>query len=143
MRTDRGFTLPEVMISIVLLALVWIAVVDNIIVGKVSGSRARHKIQAMAVVQRAIEDLHKKPFSQIASGTTQNVIIDDRGTPYSYSDDLNGTRTITVTNMSIGGLVCYKKAIVRLGWTERSAIGRAITMTEIGGTYIPDDPQAN
>jgi len=137
MRKKKGFTLVEALISIMLLTIAWVATVEVAIIGVTMGSIARHKIQAIYVIQRAVEDLHRKPFSQITNSTA-TVSIDTRGTPDNTADDLMGTQTVTVTNTS----TYYKKVVVGVSWNERL---RSITkaMAEYGGTYICSDPVAN
>jgi Tfp pilus assembly protein PilV len=135
--SKKGFTLVEVLVSGMLLTLVWLAAVEAIIISKIMPSVARHKIQAIYTAQRAIEDLHRKPFSLIANNTAV-VSIDTKGTPDNVSDDLLGSQTITVTSQSNH----YKKVVVTVTWNERMhLITKA--MTERCGTFITDDPQTN
>lgn len=136
-RTKAGYTLIEVLISIIMLAVVWIASVGIIVIGGSSGSRAKHRMQAVYQIQRTVEDLRKKPFVQIVGGTT-SVSIDTKGTPDSTADDLFGTQVVTVTTPDVH----YKKVVVAVTWQE-VMWGAAKSVTEYGGTYISDDPQAN
>lgn len=132
-----GLTLTEVVLSLALMVVVWLSTVDVILISKMSGSRAKHKAQAILAMQRAIEDLRKEPFSSITSSTS-TVSIDTKGTPDNYSDDLTGTQAITVTASDL----YYKKVVVALSWNE-SLLGKNKTLTEHLGTYIANDPQAN
>ena len=135
-RLNSGFTLTEAVVSIAILVLVWIATVDMILISKTSESLAKHKMQAAYVIQTALEDLQKKPFTAIANSTA-TVSIDTRGTPDIVADDFTGTRVITVTSYSY-----YKKVVVALTWREIFP-GAAKNVTEYGGTYIANDTQAN
>lgn len=137
MRKRKGLTLIEVLISMLLLTIAWIAVVEVAIIGVTMGSIARHKIQATYVIQRAMEDLHRRPFPLI-TGAVTTVSIDTKGTPDNAADDLLGTQTITVTNTS----PYYKKIIVEVSWSERLQMINRV-MSERAGTYICNDPQAN
>jgi len=132
-----GLTLTEVVFSLVLLVVIWLTTVSVVQISKMSGVRAKHKAQAILVMQRAIEDLRKKPFASI-TGSTSTVSIDTKGTPDNYSDDLVGTQTITVTSPSS----YYKKIVVALAWNEL-LLGKNKTVEEYLGTYIANDPQAN
>jgi Tfp pilus assembly protein PilV len=132
-----GLTLTEVIFSLVLLVVIWLTTVSVVHISKASGSRAKHKAQAILVMQRAIEDLRKKPFASI-TGSTSTVSIDTKGTPDNYSDDLVGTQAITVTSPSS----YYKKVVVTLAWNEL-LLGKNKTVEEYLGTYIANDPQAN
>ena len=127
----------ETIVAIALLTLVWVADVNTIVVSKMSGSLAKHKVQAVYVMQRTIEDLRKQPFSTIANSNS-TVTIDTRGTPDNYTDDLTGTQTVTVTNTD----PYYKKILVQVTWKE-SFFGKSRTVTEYCGTYIANDSQAN
>lgn len=124
--------------AIVLLTLVWLAAVNVMLVGKASASLAKHKTQAIYVIQRAIEDLRKQPFGGIISGNPITVSIDTRGTPDNTFDDLTGTQTITVTNTD----PYYKKAVVQLQWKE-TLFGKTRIVKECCGTYIANDSQSN
>lgn len=127
----------ESLVSMMLLTIVWAEIIEVVMLGASMGSMARHKIQAIYVIQRAIEDLHRKPFTQITNSTA-TVSIDTKGTPDNTADDLMGTQTVTVTDTS----AYYKKVVVDVSWNERlQSIAR--TMAEHGGTYICDDPAAN
>lgn len=134
---NSAFTLMEVALSLALLVTVWVAAVGVINSGKLSGSLAKHKAQAIQVMQRAVEDLRKRPFATIA-GSTSAVSIDTKGTPDDYSDDLTGTQIITVSSPS----QYYKKVAVELRWNEL-VLGTDKTMREYVATHIVNDPQAN
>ncbi len=132
-----GLTLTEVVLSVALLTLVWLATVEVMVMSKIGSSLARHKVQSIHVMQRAIEDLRRKPFASIISATS-TVSIDSRGTPDNYTDDFTGTQVVTVTSPS----QYYKKVVVELRWNEL-LFGKTKTFREYLGTYIANDPQAN
>lgn len=132
-----GLTLTEISISIAILLLIWLAAVEVVIISKMSSSLARHKAQAIYIMNRTIEDLRKQPFASIAGGTS-TVAIDTKATPDNYADDFNGTQVLTVTSPS----QYYKKVVVELNWNE-VFFGRSKTVREYLGTYIANDPQAN
>lgn len=133
----RGFTLPEIVLSLALLLIAWVPVVEVLVMSKVAGSLAKHRVQATYVAQRAIENLHKKAFALIVSSTS-SVAIDTKGTPDNTADDLNGTQIITVTSPS----TYYKKVVVEVRWNERLP-GMTKSMSEYCGSFITNDPQAN
>ena len=134
----RGFTLTEVLVAVFLMTIVWLAAVNIIIVSRASGALARHKVQAMYVIQQEIEFLRKKPFSGISGGTT-SVSIDTKGTPDDNgADDFKGTQIVTVTTPN----TYYKKVVIEVDWKE-SLFGKSKTFKEYGGTYIANDSQAN
>lgn len=141
LRSKNGFSLVEMLISIGLFVLVWIALMGSILMGKTSEVRLRHKIQATYAAQRAIEGLRKQPFDNIVNNSS-SVVIDTRGTD-STSDDLNGTQTIMVTNYPNPPNTYYKRVIITIRWKERLPFGGSINSSEVLGTYMARDPQVN
>lgn len=135
--SKKGFTLTETIVSMILFAIVWLTAVEVVVIGKVSGSIAKHKTQAAYVAQRAMEDLHKIPFAAIVNSNFP-VIIDDRGTPNILADDLMGTRIITVTNPS----PFYRKAVIEVRWNEKLIVATRI-MSEWCASFIANDTQLN
>ena len=139
-KSEKAFTLTEVVVGILLLTIVWLAAVNVVIISRTSGSLARHKVQAVYVIQQTIENLRKQSFSSLVNGTTTTagVSIDTRGTPDNTTDDLKGTQIVTISTPN----TYYKKILIELNWKE-SFFGRSKTVKEFGGTYIANDPQAN
>jgi len=107
------------------------------VASKILGSVAKHKIQAIYVAERAMEELHRKPFAQITSSTS-NVSIDTRGTPDNYTDDLMGTQEVTVTSP----FTHYKKVVVTVKWNDRLPLSTK-EMSERLASFITSDPQTN
>lgn len=129
--------MTEAVVSVAVIAVMWLGAAGVFVMTKVNGSMARHKTQAILVAQRAIEDLHKKAFSAIVNSTA-TVSIDTRGTPDNYSDDLSGTQVITVTPISS----YYKKVVVTVSWNEKLP-GKVQVMRERCASFIANDPQVN
>ncbi|MDD5428680.1 MAG: hypothetical protein PHI58_05540 [Candidatus Omnitrophica bacterium] len=138
-RPAGAFTLTEVLVGIVLLTIVWLAAVNVIIVSRDAGSLARHKSQAVYLIQEKIENLRKKTFSSLANGTTTaTVTLDTRGTPSTTTGDLTGTMTTVISTPN----TYYKKILISISWYE-TLYGKRKTVKEFGGTYIANDAQAN
>lgn len=141
-RSDRAFTLTEVIVGICLLTIVWLAAVNVIVVSRGSGSLARHKSQAVYLIQQKIENLRKSAYSALANGTTTPCYlrIDANGTlvvsSTIYDADQKMTLTISTPN------TYYKKILITMAWKE-SFFGKQKTVREFGGTYIANDSQAN
>ncbi len=133
----KGFSLTEAVVAVALLTIVWLSSVSVIITANASGSFAKHKSQAIYLIQQKIESLRKQTFSSIL-GSTTTVSVDTRGTPDSTTDDLAGTQVVTVTTPD----TYYKKVLIQIRWTE-SFFGRSKTVSEYGGTFIANDTQAN
>ena len=137
MKKNNGMTLAEAVVSIALLAFVWIATFNMVVSGKAAESRSRHKIQAVYAIQQAIETLRRTTYSSIASSGPTTISLDTKGTD-STADDFTASRQITVTSPS----TYYKKVVVAVTWKE-TLWGKTRNVTEYGGTFISNDPQAN
>jgi uncharacterized protein (TIGR02598 family) len=143
----KGFSLLEVVIAMLLLTIVWLASVGVIFISKATASHAKHKVQAIYVIQQIIEDMRKQPFGSLRSyaSTKYNghtVSIDTRGTPNNTADDLMATPTVTVPSSPTDPGGYYTQVLVSLTWTE-SLLGKSKQVTESFGTYIANDSQAN
>jgi len=141
-RSDRAFTLTEVIVGICLLTIVWLAAVNVIVVSRGSGSLARHKSQAVYLIQQKIENLRKSAYSALVAGTSTTTIVtlDTRGTPSSSTGDLTGNMIVTIPSSQP---VSYcRKVLVEVNWKE-SFFGKQKTVREFGGMYIANDSQAN
>ncbi len=139
----RGYSLLEVALSVALLALVWIAVINMITIGKASTMRAKHQSQAISIIQQEIEELHKTQYGtleNITATVTSTVTIDDNGTPNDATDDLAGTQDVTVTTFDPDP--GYLRVIVAVTWNEIFR-GQDQTLIERCGTYVADDTQVN
>lgn len=139
LRSRDGFTLTEVVISVLILVIIWLSAVDALIVGKYSASYAKHKVQAMYAAQQKIEELRKQPYPPSSSNST--VRIDTKGTPDNISDDFTGTQVVTISDVGGSGGY-YKQVLVEIRWNE-VLFGRNRTMREYCGTYIANEPQIN
>lgn len=134
-----GFTLTEIILSVALLALVWVAAAGAVVMSKGNSSLAKHKSQAMYVIAQTMENIRKTPYASIVNGsTTTTVHVDRKDTPDVTTDDFNGTQVVTVTTP----VTHYKQIIVELRWNE-VFFGRTKIMREYCGTFISDDPQSN
>lgn len=148
-----GFTLTEVVMGILLLTIVWLSAVSVMVASRAGGSLAKHKEQAINIMQEAIEAMRKTPFDSMSgytmalrpegSGTRPDpngTSLDTKGTLYNFADDpaLGAVLTVTVGS----DLGHYRKVDVRLTWNE-SFYGKRKTVREYCGTYISDDSQAN
>ncbi len=141
----KGFTLTEAVVGIFLIAIVWLSAVNVIVICRASGAFARHKAQAIYLMQQTIENLRQQSFSAINNSTT-TVSIDTMGTPDITADDLTGTQYVTVTAynsiIAVPTTQSYKEVKVEADWKE-SFFGRQKTVKEYLWTCIANDTQAN
>lgn len=121
----RGFTLPEMLISIGLFGLVWVSLVGSILAGKAVEIRARHKIQATYAAQRVIENLRGLPYLSVISAPDTAIEIDRQG-------PLFGTSAVTVSFIN----AYCKKINVRITWRELTPLGQSVAVSESLSTYI-------
>jgi prepilin-type N-terminal cleavage/methylation domain-containing protein len=154
LKRKKGFTLIEVVLGIVLLATIWIAAVNVMISSRATGSLAKHKAQAINIMQEAIEAMRKRSFAGMSSYTMTlkpegagpwfidpaGTSLDTNGTLYNFADDPNLGAVLTVTVGSNMGH--YRKVDACLIWNE-SFFGRKKPVMEYCGAYISDDSQAN
>jgi prepilin-type N-terminal cleavage/methylation domain-containing protein len=127
----RGFSLTEVVVGIVLIAIVWLSAINVIVVSRASGAFARHKAQAVYRIQQTIEGLRQGSFSSIVNSTT-TVSVDTMGTPDNTADDITGTQYVTVAtyNSTLAASVqSYKTVKVEIDWKE-SFFGKQKTVKE-------------
>jgi len=133
----KGFTLVEVMTAVLLLGLVWMAVPGSIVAYKYIASYSKHKVEAIYVAQRVIEETRREPFSNIGS-FYEGVTLDDKNTFGTTADDYLGGADVTVTSLDP-----YRKRLqVRVEWFERTPIGIVIK-NEYCTADISSDTQLN
>ena len=143
-RSRKGFSLTEIVVGMFLLAIVWLSAVNVIVMCRASGAFARHKAQAIYVMQQTIENLRQGLFSSINNSTT-TVSIDSMGTPDNTADDLKGTQYVTVTahnSVLAPAVQSYKEVKVEVDWKD-SFFGRQKVIKEYLWTCIANDAQVN
>jgi hypothetical protein len=141
---NKGFSIFEMLISITLFTLVWIALIGNVVVGKASEVRSRHIIQAAYQAQKEIERLRRAPYHSLNIYTTPHtVVIDDRGTP-TGADDTIGNVTFTTapiaTPLAANNVT---RVVVQITWRERLPVRGTTTANVRLGTYLCEDPRIN
>jgi len=134
----RGFTLTEAVASICILTLVWIAGMNALIISRCAASRAKHKVQAVYVAQRILEEQRRLAFVNIVSQPSGPVSIDTKSTFSSSGDDFLGHRVISVTDID----PYRKKVRVEVNWLE-NVLGANIVAREYLTTNIANEPQLN
>ena len=138
LRSQKGFTLVEVMISFSFLTVTLLSFYAILISNAYMTSYNRHKLQAAFAAQRILEEQRRATFANLVSANLGAVSVDTKGTFNTTADDLMGAAVLTVTNLDI----YRKRAQVEVNWPERSALG-AVTMREYYATDIANEPQLN
>ena len=137
-KSSKGFTLVEVLTSILLLLIVWTVSLNSMLNYKHIDSFAKHKIEATYVAQRILEEERRLAFANIVSRNYGAVSVDTRGTFNSAADDFLGTAKVTVTDLDV-----YRKRVqVEVSWSELSPIGTVIKR-EYCTTDIANEPELN
>ena len=120
----RGFTLVEIVVSMLLLSIVLAGMLVVFVVGRRSVGKAGHKVQAISFAQETIEGLKGKVGGYLWSPADHDLDEGvDRSTAALSGDlaNLGGVRTYTVENIPAGsadGLEYYKRVTVTVRWTE-------------------------
>jgi Tfp pilus assembly protein PilV len=141
-RTDKGFTLMEVVVSLFIFMIVWMSVVGVVVVGKNAASYAKHKSQAIYIAQRAIEQTRRQPFSNLATyaaSITGPVIIDTRGNFSGPTNPFMGNQIVTVSNYASD--IYRKRVRVEVNWNE--LVFGTVVMREYCTTDIANEAQLN
>ncbi|MDP2929863.1 MAG: prepilin-type N-terminal cleavage/methylation domain-containing protein [Candidatus Omnitrophota bacterium] len=143
-RTDKGFTLMEVVVSLFIFMIVWMSAVGVVVVGKNAASYAKHKSQAIYIAQRAIEQMRRQPFQSpnfenFAASITGPVIIDTKGNFGNPANPFMGNQIVTVSNYA--GDIYRKRVQVEVNWNE--LVFGTVVMREYCTTDIANEPQLN
>ena len=131
---ESGFTIPEVLVSILLLGLALVAFLGALNMYKYMAAYAKHKTQAIYMAQRVVEEQRRQPFAGLASTALGAVSIDTKGTFNTAVDDHLGNAIMTVINLDAN----RKRLQVEVNWTERSPVG-TILLREYCTTDITND----
>jgi len=120
-RSQKGLTLLEVLVSVSVFFLIWMAAAASIVGSRYLSSFAKHKGQAIYLAQEALEEQRRRTFNNIAS-RADAVPLDTQGTFNTATDDLNGNRVITVT--AVPGDAFRKRVRADVTWWEPILGGR-------------------
>ena len=111
---NKGFTLIETLISILLLAIVLAGGLSLYFNGNEMVTLSTHKKMALEIANSKMEDLKAGGYVNLPSAgaaTTTSIQV----------GSLNALQSVTVTNMDeagVGGAVDYKQVDVNIDWSE-------------------------
>ena len=137
-KSNNGFTIAEVISSMLILALALPVFLSALEAYKFVAHHSRHKLQAAFVAQRIIEEKRRTTFANLATANYGVVSIDTNGTFNATADDFMGNATVTVTNLD----AYRKRVMVQVTWQEHSPVG-AVPMSEYCTTDIANELQLN
>ena len=96
---QRGFTLAEVVIAVLLLALVIGGMLTSFIIGRVSTFQSRYHTQAFNLLQAKAEELSVGAYEDVQDQDPTNVTIDPGADlTWGTEDDLVGTLEVDVAD---------------------------------------------
>lgn len=134
-----GFTLVEILVASTIALLVLVSLLAALVAGRFSASLAKHKSQALNLIQQRVEQLKSQGYttlyatSQSSKVTTENNVVLD-GNVASRGDMLC-TRISTVDD-----LCGYDDAVeitVQISWNEKTMAGN-INVSEEASTLVFD-----
>jgi prepilin-type N-terminal cleavage/methylation domain-containing protein len=115
---QRGVTLVEVVISLLLLSIATGALIGAFVISKLSATRARHRISAINLVREKIETIKGVLYDQIPAQAGNPEIIIDQGSADS-GDELRGHLITDV--LDIYGNGSAYKITTTVVWMELSS----------------------
>jgi len=144
-RKQKGFSIIEVIVSMVFIALVSGFISIAFITSRMFVSLAKHKTQAVFIAQASLNTLRTGTYALLPVAGTypsllpNDVTIDTRNTT-DPADDLHGTRDIILEGLPSDH---YRKVTVTISWNENLLGVTPGTLKESAATFITDDPAAN
>ena len=138
LKKDGGFTLIEIIVSMVLIPLIWFAVSVPLSVNTMLISQSRHRAQAVLIAQQLIDQMRAGPYTSLAETPRLGVTIDDRGT-VTTADDLTGEAAIFLGTETIISGGRYRQVTATVRWNESTVGGLPRALTESLATIISDD----
>lgn len=129
----RGFTLTEVMVTLLLSVFLATALLWASMANRHSTRTAVLYSKAMAVARSYAEQIKAEDYDALADWTDQDVLISDNATAAS-DDDLSGTVTVDVTDNGNE----TKTVVVTVDWTHRTlaaASGRQVSLTTLVSSF--------
>ena len=140
-KKQDGFTLIEIIVSMILVPILWLAIGAPLSVNTMLISQAKHKAQAVFVAGQNLDIMRANGYAGLvaAAGTGKNVTIDTRGTT-DTGDDLLGTMDIVLGSPVNENGGHYRQVTVTIKWNENSNGTLISQKTESLATIISDDP---
>lgn len=143
-----GFTLIEIIVSIILIPLLWFAVSISLSVNKMLVNQAKHRAQAIFAAQETMDLARSWGYSYLQDGGSRYVTIDPHAT-YDAADDLIGIAYINVVPAPFSPgpppppTGQYRQVTIRVAWNENTVGGPDKALNESLSTIFCDYPAAN
>lgn len=110
LRQRKGLTLVEMVVSVLILGLALGAMLGSFVIGRISATKAKHRIEAMNLLRAKMEEIKNTPYSNIVDEGPVTVTIDEE-------EGLRGTRVVDVDDDG------YKEVEVVISWQDLSLGG--------------------
>jgi len=95
-----GFTLIEVAIAVVLLALIIGGMLTCFVMGRISTFQSRYRLQAMSLVRAKAEQLLADEYDDVQSEGPIDLVLDPgQDGQWGTDDDMNGTMWVDVADL--------------------------------------------
>ena len=132
MKSNKGYSLVEVLVAAAIITLSLVAVVAFVRKGQEMIVVQKHRAMARGIVEKKLEQRPFQPdnYSEIPNPfttTDSSVIIDSGTTP-----NLQGTLTVSVSNPKVTatGAVPYRAVTATVTWTEPGGGNDTVTVTK-------------
>jgi prepilin-type N-terminal cleavage/methylation domain-containing protein len=137
-KTISGFTLVELIVAAIVLALAITSTVTMVRKGQEMIAIDKHRRMARGVIERTLESKDYQPedysnLTTITTPTPKDTIIDPKG-------DIHGNLTVTVgaEQQTINGVVTpYRVITATITWTEPGSAGKDTVRISKWVTNIP------
>lgn len=122
-RSQRGFTLIETSIALLVLMIALLALTSLFIYAINYNSGAQVRTVSLAVAQQRIERLRKSSFDEVVSASEPDVT--SSGYHFSVTTDVSGTslKTITVTVTPLAGSGWVRRPVVLMSQRAGTGLG--------------------
>jgi prepilin-type N-terminal cleavage/methylation domain-containing protein len=133
-KTNRGFSLIECVIALVVLLVVSLAVISVFNYSFTSGESSRKRFGGILLAEQRIENLRNTDFNQLTAGTTteENVMYD--GVSYRIVRIISDTDLLTVATAP-GPEV--KQIIITVSPTFATLTSEAVTIITVRAKNMP------
>lgn len=136
-----GFSLIEVLVPILIVAIAAIGLLTSFVMGRVHTSLSRHRAQAVNLLRERLEELKSRGYDYLNSfdpnpSVEKYAVLDAGRDEQSPADDLTCTRTTLISDDDGDGTL---EIAVTLTWQERVASGNQIFSEKLFTSVAPTD----
>lgn len=135
LKGDRGFTLIEIMVAVLLLLFAMAGIVPLFLGGLSQASSVRYKSIATNVARERMEEIRQLDYREITQDSAEGVTLTERFGATAVQRDVTFDVSYTVEEASYeDGTV--KKVTVNVGWSEPPRVSAAAITTLIHQQFL-------